>query len=445
MATCTNTITTGSSFIELSSGVSYPSTINGTTNSVYILTSSLDQSVFFNLIVSGAPTIAITITIYYKNTLAVFGSTNITQLNTNSSFNITAGEYYVCIRAQILQYNITFKPTFISYNNTATFFPSPYFGYSSSTELYVKPRESACNRPLLFTLIDGALPTGLTFLDNGLIYGTLPMLDCDPYNDELSSSSSWYHKLSDSEYVTNWGRAYRFKVHLTLPDDTSKEDEAWFYISIVNNYDKNKAVIDSYEILDDEYLATFEEKIKLTGLKLCNPCTIIDDATDADDLKRIKNNEHYEKVINTLAEGEIDSIEFTSDFSDINESDNEMIIITDEYRHTSPEDFYIKYYNESYDMIVQLKDSCMFQHYLKQNNISDSYIHHDVLERFDYKNISIETIVLNDIKYLSLKNNIDVVTYDMNDKYNENYIMNLQKLPMTGYAYTGFISTGVLI
>lgn len=447
MATCTSSITSATSFVELSSGVAYPSTINATVNSVYVLSSDLDQSVFFNIRVLGNPSsIAITITVYYKNNMRVFGTTNITQPNTNASFSITAGEYYVCIRSQVLPYNIIFTPTFISYSNTATFVPNSYIGMYSAGELTVQKRETVCNRPLLYTIIEGSLPDGLTMLENGYVTGILPMMDCDPYNDELPASGSWYHQLSDSEYVTNWGRAYRFKVHLTLYDDRTKEDEAWFYISIVNNYDKNKAIIDEYEVLEDEYLATFEEKVKLTTLRLCPPCEIQEEVLSDEDIIRNNNNLEYEDVISKLADGEIDTISFDNEYSNYDETDNEMILLTNEYNfNTSPEEFYINNFESTNNIINQLKDSCMFQHYIKENNINEKYIITYSYDRFDYSGIKIEILELNNDKYISMTNTISNKNIiDMNDSYTNNYISNLEKVPLTGYSFYGFTSNGVL-
>lgn len=279
MATCLTSINEISGpLIEMASDVTYPATINNTVNALFILSNDMDQSVFFTVRTIGVMSnISFSLTIYNLETLLPFGSLNITNGNVSTSFNIKAGQYYVCIRSQILPYNIEVTPKFISYVRVATFNARSYFGASAITQEIKAVRPvGVCTRRLLYTLIDGALPPGLTMLENGYITGYLPILDTDPYNADLPTSDAWYHKIGDDEYVTSWGRAYRFKVHLTLYDDRDKEDIRWFYITIVNDFSKNLALIDQYEMLDDERDVTFEEKIKLATLQLCPPCNIID-------------------------------------------------------------------------------------------------------------------------------------------------------------------------
>lgn len=272
MATCLTTIGEAQQLTEISSDITYRLSINQNINSLFTLTNELDQSVFFNIRFIGAySSFSASLTIYNINTLRVFGTLNLNQQSINTSFSIVAGEYYICIRPIIGEYELDFKSTFISYNKVATFNTKSYFGYSSDFILETSRAPGLCKRRLVYTIIDGKLPNGLDMQDNGLITGFLPMLDCDSENDHLPPSAAWYHKISDSEYVTSWGRAYRFRVHLTLYDDSTKEDTEWFYISILNDFSKNLALVDKYEVLEDDKIATFEEKIKLNTLNLCPP------------------------------------------------------------------------------------------------------------------------------------------------------------------------------
>ena len=453
MATCLTTIGSSGTTPEFSSGTTYRSVINTTDNALYFLTNELDQSVFFSIKTIGASTpISFTLTIYNTTTLAQFGSLNITSNSVNSSFNIAAGQYYVCLRTQSFPYTVDITPTFISYNNVAAFNTKSYFGISSTSVVEFKKAESICNRKLIYTLIDGALPDGLVMLDNGYIYGTLPMMDCDSYNDDIPTSASWYHQLSDSEYVTNWGRAYRFKVHLTLDDDREKEDVQWLYISVVNNYSKNKAIVDQYAILEDSYAATFEEQVKLNTLQLCPACEIVKLPSDT----QSDPNQLYLDVIDSIIEGESNLVEFTSDHSAISNEDVEMIPISNDdiylsgtelrFGKTTGEKGLVDYYIEKYDstdndLITHAKDSPMFQVYLKENNVDEKYIDTSVYESFDYSGIKLEFTAIDSVNYISMSNsNYTKSALDINDQITNNKEDNYKKLPLVSYSQIGFYS-----
>ncbi len=498
MATCLTSIGEESQIIEFSSGITYRSSINQTKNAIYMLSNELDQSVFFSVRVLGVNTnIAITLTIYNSITLRQFGTLNISQNSINSSFNITSGSYYVCIRAQAGSYDVDVTPTFISYSNVATFNARSYFGFSSSFSLEFPKPVGNCNRKLLYTIIEGDLPEGLTMLDNGYISGILPTMDCDPANDHLPTSNSWYHKISDSEYITSWGRAYRFRVSLRLYDepDSGKIDIKWFYLSVVNNFSKNQAIIDKYEVLEDSYIVTFEDQVKLNTLQLCPGCDVIDvtpivnissdsnnivksefenSGTNSDGSlgsiennvviknilfdEKISQNEKYEFVEDYIIEDESNIVSFDSEYDDVTNEDVEYIQVNNPdisvngkeikffSTYTTDEkglvDYYIDKFNADDNLLVlHLNDSCMFQTYLKENNISEEYINLDVLERFDYSEIVIEYIELDNLTYIKLKNSNFEINVDMSSKLEDDYIENYLRLPLTSYSHFGFASS----
>ena len=538
MATCLTSINNiGDQLIELSSNVIYASTINQTQNTIYLLSNELDQSVFFNIRVLGTTSnISFTLTIYNETTLAQFGSLAVTQNSVSTSFNIKAGRYYVCIRSQVLSYNVELIPTFISYNRTTIFQPKCYMGATSITnEIKMSKPVGICTRRLLYTIIEGALPRGLTMLDNGYISGYLPILDTDEYNSELPTSNTWYHKVCDDEYITNWGRAYRFKVHLTLFDDRTKEDIRWFYITIVNDYSKNLALIDKYEELDDNRDVTFEEKIKLATLSLCPPCDIYTDTTynttdnksNINDGKIIlpdyydknssinvnnqtleqlsnentidmskdniidiinssnnNNKELYDLVENNLITDEDNVLIYNYDFNNIDDEGKvkykELIVIPNDnnnnitfngdiplFSNIRSSDITInaikgitnkglvEYYITNFDsgdlFIEQLKDSSMYQSYLKENNINNKYIIEYPIERMLYEDIELAYITVKDeitkseTHYIQFTNNASIAdkddqTNDAAGKFKKLYDDSYAKLPLMVFNIYGWNS-----
>ena len=542
MATCLTSINeAGEQVIELSSEVVYPATINNTENALFLLSNEMDQSVFFTVRVIGSVSnISFSLTIYNTETLVQFGTLSVTQGNISTSFNIKAGTYYVCIRSQVLSYKVELTPKFISYNKTATFNAKSYIGAACETiELKSSRPVGVCRRRLVYTIIEGNLPNGLTMLENGYISGYLPILDTDNFNYDLPPSNTWYHKIGDDEYVTSWGRAYRFRVHLTLYDDRSKEDIRWFYITIINDFSKNLALIDKYEMLDDERDVTFEEKIKLATVSLCPPCTIDDviditggrpnsnngsgtssnngtgeELTSIDNLfsdssdfvvddetynkenlyKLIEGNDTkklFDTVENNIIEDEDNVLIFDADFNNTSPGEEgqsiELIYIPPSdniaftgdvptFRNISQEEgifdslegitnkkeqslaeYYITNFdNDEDDFIVQLKDSSMYQSYLKENNISEEYIIEYPLERETYEKVKLDYITVKDeitkaeSHYVQLmtgeaESDDANTTEDASILFEQKYLEELSKLPLTPYSVYGWHAEARLV
>ena len=481
MATCLTTIGEAQQLTEISSDITYRLSINQNNNALYTLTNELDQSVFFNIRFIGAySSFSASLTIYNINTLKVFGTLNLNQQSINTSFSIVAGEYYICIRPIIGEYELDFKSTFISYNKVATFNTKSYFGYSSDFILETNRAPGLCKRRLVYTIIEGALPIGLDMQDNGLITGFLPMLDSDSENDHLPPSAAWYHKISDSEYVTSWGRAYRFKVHLTLYDDRTKEDTEWFYISILNDFSKNFALVDKYEVLEDDKIATFEEKIKLNTLNLCPPIlcgtesnrVVLDLPSELlpndqvnDQLKDMSpSNRLYMDIKNHQIDGSDDSdepdepilYEFDTGYENGDDEYVEMFAVEKDSikngQFSNMEmnlfDYYMKYFDSEIELIIQLKDSYMFNRYLKENNFSEEFINDFVLDRFEYTDIELSIIELDNNHYIQLKNIIEIPydeTTDAQERIDNIQLELYDNLPWTIYGIIGFSSTFKLI
>lgn len=476
MATCVQTISGGTVQAEtLSNNSPVVSLVNSTVNGLYSLSSSMDQSIFLNVrMLDSYTTINLSLTIYKKDTMQIFGSMNITRTLVNSSFNILAGEYYICIRSLLLEYSVELTASFINYVTIQTIDPTSTYGFQSDSVLTFKRVEVNCNKPLFYELIDGALPTGLTMLQNGYINGTLPMLDDDEYNKDLPTSNTWYEKIHDNEYITAWGRIYRFKVFLYLEGGYDKGVERWFYISILNDFNKNLRFVDQYMMLEDEKITTFEEQIKLNTIKLC-PDVCEDDSTDngnnsnnGNDYVSVVDGEVYENVSeDNKLYFEIESKYTLPDEKIINTStdgtikkgvlETEMILLDGKFIQfyndvpQFPSDVgnngLTEYYLENIDdeeniVIIQLKDSCMFQRFLKENDINDDLIDMNAYERFDFSDIVIDYHKLDKKQYIRMMNNngkeIDIS--DDTDEFNKRHDDSIKKLPYTLYTMYGFNS-----
>lgn len=341
MATCIDSINSGQMVTQLSSDVVYPSQASPTSNALYLLNNESDQTVYFTLLVKSQSIQAfdLTVTIYNYNTYQVYGTTKISSLLTNFSFNIPFGNYYVCVRSQIGTYTFNLTPKYIQYSRQITFEPRSNYGFSSQFQIEVKKKPGNCNRPLLYELIDGYLPTGLELLGNGYIYGHLPVLDCDWQNEDLPPSSTWYNQIHDNEYVTSWGRSYRFKVRLSFENDKEIFKETWFWISVLNNFNKTLEKVPLIGELIDDKIASYEEKLAnlAAEYELCG----VSSMPNQDTSENIKNREFYQyiesMVSDTITEDQITENNNIKEIYDVeqrkNKSDDQLkseLNLTDE-------------------------------------------------------------------------------------------------------------------
>jgi len=475
MATCIQTLSGSFQAIGLSNNIPYTNTIDSDINAIYSLSSSMDQSIFLNIrMITSFTSINATLTIYKKDTLQIFGTMAINRTNVSSSFNIKAGEYYICIRSILLEYTVELTASFINYVTVPTFNPVINTGFECNAELTFKRVEVDCNKPLLYKIIEGSLPYGLIMLENGYINGTLPMLDVDEFNKDLPTSNIWYEKIHDDQYVTSWGRYYRFKVHLYLEGFYEKGVEQWFWISILNDFNKNLRFIDQYDMLQDERIATFEEQVKLDTIRLCpDPCAVIENISKPSNDEVIsvidgevynvsdKNKFYFDIEANYTDEDDVIINEITDGFMYDDELSTEMILLNKQYveyyngipvinssngNNDIPQFYIDNLHDEDNILIIQLKDSCMFQRYLMENDISSMYIDMDAYERFDYNNIVIDIHELDGEYYIRMMNNngIEKEVVDSQDKYVDLYEDSFRKLPLTVHTIFGYQSEGTL-
>lgn len=476
MATCVQTLNGSYQAIGLANNVPHVSLINNNVNAIYSLESSTDQSIFLNIrMITSLTAINATLTIYRKDTLQIFGTMAINRTNASSSFNILAGEYYICIRSILLEYNVEVTASYINYTTVFTIHSTAQLGFESDAILSFKRVEVDCNKPLLYKIVEGALPIGLEMLPNGYISGNLPMLDVDEFNKDLPTSNTWYEKIHDNEYVTSWGRYYRFKVHLYLEGFYEKGEERWFWISILNDFNKNLRFVDQYTELEDEKIVTFEEQVKLDTIRLCpDPCGVTDivERQNSDSIVSVIDGEVYENVsednklyfdveANYTDDENIIINEVDGGFMYDDELITEMILLNRKYVEfygdipvfpsSNGNDDITQYYLENIDntknlLIVHLKDSCMYQRYLMENDVAAIYIDMDAYERFDYKDIVMDIHELDGLHYIRFRNNngIEKEVVDSQDRYLELYEENFRQMPWTVHTMFGYQSEGTL-
>lgn len=433
MPSCTSSFETDV-FKQLSSNDVDIFDLNTSKNKIYILENETEQSVFFDIISDTKipnSTIYIRMTIYDKNTMRIVSTLNIDRRIINTSITIKGGSYYICLRALSGDYKVNFSVRWITYKSVKTFICHNSFGFTMTNSKIQYPQirdKGKCNRPLHYELIDGALPTGLRMTEDGIVIGTLPILDDDEYNADLPTSNSWYNKIGDNIVVTPWGRAYWFKVLLTLRDDRTKTAEEWFYISIVNNFDKNERIILTYTELPDDKIETFDELIKLDTQRLCPPCET--DVNNNLEPQMSEAEKHFREIERYIIDG------IPQDQMYIHENknrDNVLYPRIEEIMIDIGDKPLIEFYRETRHQ--NLLFSILFQAYLKQKRY-DGEINDEMFRIFGEVNEEVQLEMFDGKIKLFIKDEepAQSVIGDMHEEARK-------QLPMTFYGMIGFAMT----
>lgn len=269
MTTCTSSIGSSSGLTVITNGSSYPIAFGSVTNQLLIVQLAATQSIFFNsnVIKTGTGTYKFTISFIDMATLNTVGSVNVTNQITNSSAHLPQGNYYICIRAIVGEYSGSISFSFVTYPLTSTFKMSAYVGEEMGLiTLKTTKAVLACTQPLLWEFVDGQLPKGIILLNNGMLTGTLPWLDCQDDNQLLPPSNNWYYEDEFNGTAMPWGRQYLFRAKLMLAADRTVFDVARFSIAIVANWDKMRdAFNDNFKTLTQD-IATPNNQRMVVGL-----------------------------------------------------------------------------------------------------------------------------------------------------------------------------------
>lgn len=254
--------------------------INGVNNQLFFLETIKQETVKFsiNLTPSGqVSNINITISIFLlaQTSPILLGSVLMNELFISFQQDLSPGSYIICISTSRYSYTGNFYGEFTGFQSFLKLKPNFYCGENVSVELSFTPRDKECNKTIYYEIVEGSLPPGLTMTSLGNIYGVLPNMDCIKDNEELSPSQNWYYNIENT--WTPWGRQWRFKIKIWLPDFPQAFKEEWFCIRVHNNwsYDKDNMKL-SYDYVIDSI--ELPEPTKLDNL-CCDPQEIAPEIT----------------------------------------------------------------------------------------------------------------------------------------------------------------------
>jgi hypothetical protein len=228
-----------------------------------------------NLVPLFPPTsVGVVVTFYQleeDDTFINLGSALITELSMNFQKDFSAGTYFVCISSQTFSYGGTFQGNFTTYPITVKFSPTAETGGLAVCDLTVPQPDRECSIPLIYEIVDGELPEGLTMTVNGNIEGILPNLDCIEYTDDLSPSQGWYFEFGNQ--WEPWGLQWRFKVKLWAEGFEENGVEQWFCIRVHNNWSWDKDHFTDNEPYSKTVRAKIQDEQIGTPIEsICPPC-----------------------------------------------------------------------------------------------------------------------------------------------------------------------------
>jgi len=213
---------------------------------VLLLDSSSTQTATFSLsgqssAGAGAP-VNLLLTIYsYANSVATsIGSVNLVTANSSFQKDFGSGMYIFCISSQnAAGYTGTIVGQFQGFPTVASMIAIGSMGDSMSWQLYTPPPTPvACNQPIWFEVVDGELPPGITLIQNGILEGTFPNLDCIDDQNPYSPAVNWFYNAGGSTEPV--GRQWRFQVKCWLENYPDVIAYQWFCIRIYNDWDLDR-------------------------------------------------------------------------------------------------------------------------------------------------------------------------------------------------------------
>lgn len=251
----------------------------GFSNTIVRLQVPSNDSIRFQLNITSSNSIIDCQVTFYSLNLINNTFTNIGGLSTQEAITVfqkdlLEGDYLICLYSNnIATHSGTFKATFSNFVPYAKLQFNGYYGNVLTSILSFPTVERPCDKPLYYELIEGALPEGISMNHSGVLYGTLPNLDCMPSNINLSPSANWYTQLDNGEGYP-WGRQYRFKIRVTVQGFPSTiKDEKWVSIRIYNNWDLEKKNFMSQMPFQFDYTVAIENEPVVLPETLCPVCT----------------------------------------------------------------------------------------------------------------------------------------------------------------------------
>jgi hypothetical protein len=207
-----------------------------------------------------------------SGTIIDLGSVLIEELYQEFQKDLSSGTYFMCITNFFSSFDAYITGAFVGFVPWVKLTPKFYEGTSCIVQKITQPgRKKDCDRPIHFEIIEGSLPPGISMTGYGKLYGILPNLDCVEENADLSPSANWFGQHPTGVWFP-WGRQWRFKVRITIPEFPTAIDEKWFCIRVYNNWDLERDNFEKNLPFSHFYEIVVEDDDKVVLKDQCQPC-----------------------------------------------------------------------------------------------------------------------------------------------------------------------------
>lgn len=197
-----------------------------------------NETIFFTLRLqpNTVQPINVAFTLYRKDgeTFTNLGTSTSDEFYNSFTYAATPAEYYICITTD-WSINYTLEADFTDYPFVLIAECDAYAGeYMPPTEF--ARRESVCDSPVFYEIIEGTLPAGLEFGADGVIYGVPQEQDCEPAAANMPPSFTWWEE-DENKARKSYGVEHRIVVRAALVDSPETHDDREFFICVHNNWD----------------------------------------------------------------------------------------------------------------------------------------------------------------------------------------------------------------
>lgn len=202
---------------------------------------AFNQTVFFTLDIVPHTTAPINVvfTLYRKETNGDYTNLGASLSNlghNNFSYSAQQDSYYICITTDF-SVDYTLVGSFTVFNSIVNMQAEANHGSTGAAT--IKPKVAFCNSVVIYEIIDGVLPPGLTFGGGGYIYGTPTELDC--VSDENTPPSYALSQADDDGATRSLTVDFPFTVRAKLQEEHSTFADRSFKICVHNNWSDDEA------------------------------------------------------------------------------------------------------------------------------------------------------------------------------------------------------------
>ena len=260
--------------IDLTADTIFPGTFLGYGDiHTYKFTMSENETISFNVDIqqSNGSNPNATLKLYrveHNDDITDLGISYLYNFYNSFEYDGIVGNYFLCLE-NLYESTYELSASFTDYEGILMPIAIAYTGEGGDS-IDELPLEPICHEEIGYEMIDGELPTGLTFYSNGNIWGIAEEQDCDSRSDE-APSWNWKEYQHESEGCWPTFKEYYFRVSAYFMDHPYIKTDREFKICVHNNWDLDDQRDNMDNLTHKEYIISYVD-VELDPTGLC-PCT----------------------------------------------------------------------------------------------------------------------------------------------------------------------------